>query len=126
MFSAHLKLVLFLASPTHRHKSKKHSDLSEILLRTPTRRENCVMFCTVKEQQQQLDVNDVFCLWFFFNMQTRRADRRYELTERQHPPAARPGPPGTQSHTQQLSGLQWVCHQSGTDQVYINHREHYV
>ncbi|KAM7397780.1 hypothetical protein PAMA_005890 [Pampus argenteus] len=58
--------------------------------------------------------------------QTRRAERRYEVTERQQPHATRPGPPGTQRPTQQLSGLEWVCHQSGTDQVYINHREHYV
>ncbi|CAL8281504.1 unnamed protein product [Arctogadus glacialis] len=26
----------------------------------------------------------------------------------------------------QLSEQQWVCHQSGTDRVFINHREHYV
>ncbi|XP_067463834.1 nectin-3-like protein isoform X2 [Thunnus thynnus] len=58
--------------------------------------------------------------------QTRRAERRYEGTERQHPHPIRPGPLGTQSPTQQLSGLEWVCHQSGTDRVYINHREHYV
>ncbi|KAM7374145.1 hypothetical protein PAMP_006820 [Pampus punctatissimus] len=58
--------------------------------------------------------------------QSRRAERRYEVTERQQPHATRPRPPGTQRPTQQLSGLEWVCHQSGTDQVYINHREHYV
>ncbi|XP_037603873.1 nectin-3-like protein isoform X3 [Sebastes umbrosus] len=53
--------------------------------------------------------------------------RRPELTDRQqHPPTTRPRPPATQSPTQQLSRLQWVCHQSGTDRVYINHREHYV
>ncbi|GLD46982.1 nectin-3-like protein isoform X2 [Lates japonicus] len=58
--------------------------------------------------------------------QTRRAERRCELTDGHHPPTTRPGPPGTQSPTQQLSRLEWVCHQSGTDRVYINHREHYV
>ncbi|XP_070839821.1 nectin-3-like protein isoform X2 [Chaetodon trifascialis] len=58
--------------------------------------------------------------------QNRRAERRYELTDGQHPPTARPGPPGRRSPTQQLSRLEWVCHQSGTDRVYINHREHYV
>ncbi|XP_078122874.1 uncharacterized protein LOC144528260 [Sander vitreus] len=58
--------------------------------------------------------------------QTRRADRSHELTDRQHPLTTRPGPRATQSPTQQLSRLQWVCHQSGTDRVYINHREHYV
>ncbi|KAG7464325.1 nectin-3 isoform X2 [Solea senegalensis] len=51
--------------------------------------------------------------------QTRRAERQYE----QNPPTVRSGP---QSPTQQLSRLEWVCHQSGTDQVYINRREHYV
>ncbi|XP_032390045.1 nectin-3-like protein isoform X2 [Etheostoma spectabile] len=58
--------------------------------------------------------------------QTRRADRSHEPTDRQHPLTTRPGPRATQSPTQQLSSLQWVCHQSGTDRVYINHREHYV
>ncbi|XP_061818151.1 nectin-3-like protein isoform X2 [Nerophis lumbriciformis] len=58
--------------------------------------------------------------------QSRRAERRCEATERQRPPKARPGPPGTQSPTHQLSSLEWVCHQSGTERVYINHREHYV
>ncbi|XP_044079020.1 nectin-3-like protein isoform X2 [Siniperca chuatsi] len=58
--------------------------------------------------------------------QTRRAEHRYELTDRQHPPTTSPKPPGTQSPTQQLSRLEWVSHQSGTDRVYINHREHYV
>ncbi|KAK9536322.1 hypothetical protein VZT92_006113 [Zoarces viviparus] len=86
--------------------------------------------------------------------QTRRADRRHEPTDGQRtpatrpgppatrpgppatrpgppatrpgPPATRPGPPAARSPTQQLSRLQWVCHQSGTDRVYINHREHYV
>ncbi|XP_034405253.1 nectin-3-like protein isoform X2 [Cyclopterus lumpus] len=58
--------------------------------------------------------------------QTRTADRRHELTGGQQPRTTRPGPPATRSPTQQLSRLQWVCHQSGTDQVYINHREHYV
>ncbi|XP_030602956.1 nectin-3-like protein isoform X2 [Archocentrus centrarchus] len=55
--------------------------------------------------------------------QTRRAEHRYELPERQHPPTASLG---TQSPTHQRSHLEWVCHQSGTDRVYINHREHYV
>ncbi|KAI4814333.1 hypothetical protein KUCAC02_003530 [Chaenocephalus aceratus] len=58
---------------------------------------------------------------------SRRPERRHELSDRQPPPpATRPGPPAAQSPTQQLSRLQWVCHQSGTDRVYINHREHYV
>ncbi|KAF0038210.1 hypothetical protein F2P81_008694 [Scophthalmus maximus] len=60
----------------------------------------------------------------YANMQSRRAARRYEPTDgRQPPPTTRPGP---QSPTQQLSRLEWVCHQSGTDRVYIDHREHYV
>ncbi|KAG8008329.1 hypothetical protein GBF38_019445, partial [Nibea albiflora] len=58
--------------------------------------------------------------------QNRRAERRYELTDGQRPSTARPELPATQSPTQQLSHLEWVCHQTGTDQVYINHREHYV
>ncbi|KAF3841202.1 hypothetical protein F7725_007064 [Dissostichus mawsoni] len=63
---------------------------------------------------------------YFFNQQSRRAERRHELSDRQPPPpATRPGPPAAQSPTQRLSRLQWVCHQSGTDRVYINHREHY-
>lgn len=60
------------------------------------------------------------------NLQTRRADHRYELTDGQHPPTGRSGPPGAQRPTQQPARLEWVCHQSGTDRVYINHREHYV
>ncbi len=67
----------------------------------------------------------LFCV-LCHETQTRRAERRYELTDGQHPPTARPGPPGPQSPTQQLSRLEWVCHQTGTDRVYINHREHYV
>ncbi|KAM6984493.1 nectin-3-like protein isoform 2-T2 [Tautogolabrus adspersus] len=59
--------------------------------------------------------------------QNRVAERRYELTEGQNPPASRPGPPAAKNPpTQQLSRLEWVCHQSGTDRVFINHREHYV
>ncbi|MED6288297.1 hypothetical protein CHARACLAT_025175 [Characodon lateralis] len=51
--------------------------------------------------------------------QARSAEHRFE----QHPPtAARPVPPSAQQH----SRLEWVCHQSSTDQVYINHHEHYV
>lgn len=61
-----------------------------------------------------------------FNLQTRRAERRNKLTDRQHPPTTSPEPPGTLSLTQQLSRLEWVSHQTGTDRVYINHREHYV
>ncbi|XP_071061573.1 nectin-3-like protein isoform X2 [Pseudochaenichthys georgianus] len=58
---------------------------------------------------------------------SRRPEHRHELSDRQPPPpATRPGPPAAQSPTQRLSRLQWVCHQSGTDRVYINHREHYV
>lgn len=59
-------------------------------------------------------------LFLLSDVQTRRAEHRHELTEGQRPPAAGPGtrnPPGR---------LEWVCHQSGTDRVYINHREHYV
>ncbi|XP_029375188.1 nectin-3-like protein isoform X2 [Echeneis naucrates] len=54
------------------------------------------------------------------------AERRYELTDRQHPLKTRPGPPGRQAPSQQLPRLEWVGHQSGTERVYINHREHYV
>ncbi|XP_056910536.1 nectin-3-like protein isoform X2 [Takifugu flavidus] len=52
--------------------------------------------------------------------QTRRAEDRYQSTEGRRPPASRPGPHSPPSR------LEWVCHQSGTDRVYINHREHYV
>lgn len=62
----------------------------------------------------------------FWHVQTRRAERRFELTDRQQPPTPRQTQPATPSSTQQHSRLQWVCHQSGTDRVYINHREHYV
>ncbi|XP_030009133.1 nectin-3-like protein isoform X2 [Sphaeramia orbicularis] len=60
--------------------------------------------------------------------QNRRAECRYELTDHQHPQTSttRPGPSVKQSPTQQPTRLEWVCHQSGTDRVYINHREHYV
>ncbi|XP_067348401.1 nectin-3-like protein isoform X2 [Channa argus] len=51
--------------------------------------------------------------------QTRRAERRNVAADRQHRPT-------TRSPTQQQSHLEWVCHQTGTDRVYINHREHYV
>ncbi|KAM9781260.1 nectin-3-like protein isoform 2-T2 [Syngnathus typhle] len=57
--------------------------------------------------------------------QSRRAERRYEATERRQPPAAGGGAPGRRSPTQPPR-LEWVCHQSGTERVYINHREHYV
>ncbi|XP_037124908.1 nectin-3-like protein isoform X2 [Syngnathus acus] len=57
--------------------------------------------------------------------QSRRAERRYEATERRQPPAAGEGAPGRRSPTQPPR-LEWVCHQSGTERVYINHREHYV
>ncbi|XP_053703848.1 nectin-3-like protein isoform X3 [Synchiropus splendidus] len=50
--------------------------------------------------------------------QSRRGERRHELTEAPRPPAA--------AQRRQLSRLEWVCHQSGTERVYINHREHYV
>lgn len=56
------------------------------------------------------------------NLQARRAERRCELTDGQRPPTARPGRSGQHHPTQ----LEWVCHQSGTDRVYINHKEHYV
>ncbi|XP_077402819.1 uncharacterized protein LOC144036227 [Vanacampus margaritifer] len=55
--------------------------------------------------------------------QSRRAERRYEATERRRPPVAEEGPPGRRSPT---GRLEWVCHQSGTERVYINRREHYV
>ncbi|XP_022075177.1 nectin-3-like protein isoform X2 [Acanthochromis polyacanthus] len=59
--------------------------------------------------------------------QTRRAERRYQLTDRQQQqPSTRPVQAGTQSSNQQPSRLEWVCHQSGTDRVFINHQEHYV
>ncbi|XP_068187003.1 nectin-3-like protein isoform X4 [Antennarius striatus] len=58
--------------------------------------------------------------------QTRRAERRYELTDgEQHPPTPT-RPSGAKRPSHQQSHLEWVCHQSGTDRVYINHREHYV
>ncbi|XP_035033934.1 nectin-3-like protein isoform X2 [Hippoglossus stenolepis] len=55
--------------------------------------------------------------------QNRKTERRYELSDRQCPPTTRQRP---QSPTQQPSRLEWACHQSGTDRVYINHHEHYV
>lgn len=59
------------------------------------------------------------CVLCRLNPQSRKADR-------QQPTAARPGPPTARSPAQRPSRLQWVCHESGTDRVYINHREHYV
>nr|XP_020454447.1 nectin-3 isoform X2 [Monopterus albus] len=58
--------------------------------------------------------------------QTRRAERRHGMTDGQRSPTTRPGPAGAQSSTQQLSRLGWACHHNETDQVSINHREHYV
>ncbi|XP_053298090.1 nectin-3-like protein [Pleuronectes platessa] len=55
--------------------------------------------------------------------QNRKAERRYGLSDGQCPPPTRQRP---QSPTQQLSRLEWACHQSGTDRVYINRLEHYV
>ncbi|XP_029925520.1 nectin-3-like protein isoform X2 [Myripristis murdjan] len=55
--------------------------------------------------------------------QARRAEHRNEPADRV---PTRPAQQGTQHCTQQLSCPGWVCHQSGTDLVYINHREHYV
>lgn len=54
--------------------------------------------------------------------QARKAERRYELADGQGPPATRAAQSGPRSPTR----LEWVCHQSGTDRVYINHKEHYV
>ncbi|XP_024121717.1 nectin-3-like protein isoform X2 [Oryzias melastigma] len=63
--------------------------------------------------------------------QTRRAGPGFE-----QPPTSRAAPPTAQRSTQQRSTqqrstqqhsrLEWVCHQSGSDRVYINHQEHYV
>ncbi|KAJ0004372.1 hypothetical protein NQD34_010586 [Periophthalmus magnuspinnatus] len=65
--------------------------------------------------------------------QARRAERRFEQTDPPKPEAQSSWcrqlkqPESTQqSPTHQPSHLEWVCHQSGTDRVYINHREHYV
>ncbi|CAG02950.1 unnamed protein product [Tetraodon nigroviridis] len=55
--------------------------------------------------------------------QTRRAERRHELAEGQRPSTTRPGASGAPGPH---SRLEWVCHQSGTERVYINHREHYT
>lgn len=66
------------------------------------------------------EITPADALFLLSDVQTRRAEHGYELTEGQRPPTARPGtrnPPGR---------LEWVCHQSGTERVYINHREHYV
>lgn len=57
-----------------------------------------------------------------YNPQARKAERRYELADGQGPPATRAAQSGPRSPTR----LEWVCHQSGTDRVYINHKEHYV
>lgn len=59
----------------------------------------------------------------FLDVQTRRAEHRYERAGGQQLSASRPGASGAHSPP---SRLEWVCHQSGTDRVYINHREHYV
>ncbi|KAK7922659.1 hypothetical protein WMY93_009561 [Mugilogobius chulae] len=60
--------------------------------------------------------------------QARRAERRYE--QKEGPNTETPSSRGRQvkqpSPSQQSSRLEWVCHQSGSDRVYINHREHYV
>ncbi|XP_057676829.1 nectin-3-like protein isoform X2 [Corythoichthys intestinalis] len=53
--------------------------------------------------------------------QSRQAERRCEATEKRRTPAV----PARQSPTRR-SRLEWVCHQSGSERVFINHREHYV
>ncbi|XP_028323374.1 nectin-3-like protein isoform X3 [Gouania willdenowi] len=62
--------------------------------------------------------------------QSRRAERRYELADRDQPSTAQSSAHSPtqqqQQQQQQQSQLEWVCHQSGTERVYINHREHYV
>ncbi|XP_072302517.1 nectin-3-like protein isoform X3 [Eucyclogobius newberryi] len=60
--------------------------------------------------------------------QARRAERRYEQTDRPNTEtsSSRCRQVKQPSPTLQPSHLEWVCHQSGTDRVYINHREHYV
>lgn len=59
----------------------------------------------------------------FDRPQARRAEHGYELADGQGPPTTtRSGQPGPRGRTR----LEWVCHQSGTDRVYINHKEHYV
>lgn len=58
-----------------------------------------------------------------YDVQTRRAEHRYEPAEGRRPSTTRPGASGAASPH---GRLEWVCHQSGTDRVYINHREHYV
>lgn len=59
----------------------------------------------------------------FLAVQTRRAEHEYEPAEGRRPPATGPGASTARSPP---SRLEWVCHRSGTDRVYINHREHYV
>ncbi|XP_069002845.1 nectin-3-like protein isoform X2 [Embiotoca jacksoni] len=58
--------------------------------------------------------------------QTRRAERGFEPADGPQQPTTSSVRPGTRNSAQQRSRLEWVCHQSGTDRVYINHREHYV
>ncbi|CAL1573720.1 unnamed protein product [Knipowitschia caucasica] len=55
--------------------------------------------------------------------QARRAEHRYEQTETASSRCRQGKQP---SPTQPPSRLEWVCHQSGTERVFINHREHYV
>ncbi|XP_052444104.1 nectin-3-like protein isoform X2 [Carassius gibelio] len=56
--------------------------------------------------------------------QARRLERHYELAERAPVRVARGDPQSPTHHS--LSCQEWICHQNGADQVYINHREHYV
>ncbi|KAK6322252.1 hypothetical protein J4Q44_G00070440 [Coregonus suidteri] len=56
--------------------------------------------------------------------QARRADRWFEMAERT-PTRLTHQEPRSPSH-QPLSYQEWVCHQNGTDRIYINHRENYV
>nr|XP_046159996.1 nectin-3-like protein isoform X2 [Oncorhynchus gorbuscha] len=56
--------------------------------------------------------------------QARRADRQFEMAERT-PTRLAHQEPQSPSH-QPLSYQEWVCHQHGTDRIFINHRENYV
>ncbi|XP_061658938.1 nectin-3-like protein isoform X2 [Syngnathoides biaculeatus] len=62
-----------------------------------------------------------------FPSQSRGAERRYDAGQSRRPPGAgaAPVPSGTRSPARR-SRLEWVCHQSRTERVYINRREHYV
>lgn len=94
----------------------------------------CLLFslCSRRAEKNPINLKFATCMLeitqenasiLFLDVQTRRAEHRYELAEGQHLPTPRPGASGAHGPP---SRLEWVCHQSGTDRVYINHREHYV